>query len=351
MVRKSTLTDKGDRRKASRSRRLEKLKDYNFKLKIVREYASGFDASSGYDARSIDRWTPSQKGQLTRYFNQIAEQLSRPHIIYRPRDKEKLRVAQRDTGRVMKRLDVAFVPVSTELADDGRRRAAKTKIDVTFKRRPYIDSLGRKRYRRVGSLKIKSKGISRQVITWESLGMSPIDVAANPEAAIEQLLALTEYESYAILAGGFEAGRKPGSGLPVHIPREHIMRDTVNLLRRYSEEMGFNPENPSSSHWRNWWQGFVGYDFETGEDEDRDLENYRRMRSAKEEINAALKTHVGRLRRVQKRIRNARNGWGIFRTMAPRKAARQLKLAEAKEKEIKKTVLDLLVARTRISQR
>ena len=101
---------------ATKSRRSERTPQfYKSAVKMLRSFATGFDADSGYSLRDVESWTPAQKSKVTKYFHEVAALTARPYVVKRFRNEQHLEIAQKfsqhDKG--FKQFKVAFVPTTT----------------------------------------------------------------------------------------------------------------------------------------------------------------------------------------------------------------------------------------------
>lgn len=219
--------------------------DYRYMLETVRPFASGFSGREGFRLGRLDELTPSQKAKLTRTYRELSSLAARPFYPFRSRDPKRLRAVQEAIGQpTSKNVRVALVPVPTTSA------------------RPTIRL-------RDGEVRIKIGNVEKRLIRWDDFGLTAADLAADPEGATRRVVTATGFKRYGIQAGDYEV---KAARAPMMLTGEQVAREVQKLVAKYSQDNGYDPENPSSSHYRNWLFGLTGYNF----DELKEIQDYRR---------------------------------------------------------------------------
>lgn len=202
-------------------RKRRSIHEYQDMLKIVRKYAKGFDASSGYDGREVAHWGPGKKATLTRYFQEIHRLTFRPYTVYAPRKKSNLRPVQEFSQHTEghPKLKVAFVP-----------GVEKTEIRVTDE-----GQVISKDYRH---------GVTKKTVKFDKLA-----IVTDTENEIQRVLDRhPELTDFRIMAGNFEIGK-------VYSKRV-VPGEIQKLMSRYNVE-------EANNYFGNWLHGIIGYQFET----------------------------------------------------------------------------------------
>lgn len=112
---------------------------YRAVVKQLRRYASGFDTADGYDLRNIEKLTTARKRRIRKYGNRLIKMSYSQRVLYRPRKKANLKVAQESTGmpKGYGSFKVAFVPVG--------QYGVPAKIEVRrHKAKRAVKAIGRK---------------------------------------------------------------------------------------------------------------------------------------------------------------------------------------------------------------
>lgn len=229
--------------------------------------ADGFDPRDGFDIRKFDEWTPAQKSRITKLYNLVDKLSARPFYIYRGRKPENIRLMQEvaQHEEFPKGLKVAFLPSPARI---------KPKIRIT-KRRQVV---------------IKQGNITRRAISFKEVGITPEQVAMDPKWATKKAAEQLAGDHFQIRAGK--------SLIPQIYGRGYLPRKVAMLVERYGAD-NYDPEDPSSSFFGNWLEGFEAYDYERRTDFDR----FREQKTLSRE---ALKEERERARRKWRREHKSR---------------------------------------------
>lgn len=232
---------------------------YKAAVKHLRHYSNVFDPADGYDLRYIRKWTPAQKAKVTRTMELVNKLQGQPHKVYRPRKKERLKEAQRFAhDEVTKVLNVAFIPVA-DPSKPANIRFKKDKITIT------------------------QHGVKRAKVD--------IDydlLTADPDAALDMAFEAAKADAYTIQAGLFEIG--------VTFTDEDLLKEKIQQLMHKYGTSNYNPENPNSSHYKNWMHGIIAFYF----DKNQEWGDFRAARArARAEHKRKLKAHYARMKRLK----------------------------------------------------
>lgn len=196
----------------------------------LRSFASGFDAASGYDLRSVNKWTPAQKRKVSIYFNELQNLTAQEKKVFHPRNKEHLRQAQAIGGhdKKLKQFVVAFVPGSI----NAKVKFTKDGITIREPDRNYwrIDrEFNQKR------------------------------LATNPKAEIKRVLdTMPGAQRYQIIAGpNLIMNMYDGKIVEREILRLQLKYDGHSEIRS-GNKRGADPTNHD---YRKWLHGLIGYQF------------------------------------------------------------------------------------------
>lgn len=205
----------------------------------LRSVVKGFEASDGYDLRSIETWSAARKKRVRDYYNTVHKLEAQERIVVRPRSKKNLKSLQDAFhGDVPSRMfKVAFVPYTSPKGLPGAKP-----------RKPVIKYL--------------KSGISIDAGAYERLFV-PFDKKAlvkNPEVEIKRVLgAMPGARLYFVQTGEFQTL----NGMGPKILSEQVLKymhlyDGVKALPRGSGNAG---DHPHSHHWKYWLNGVVGFVF------------------------------------------------------------------------------------------
>jgi len=236
------------------------------------KFADGFEASDGFDIRQINRWTPAQKGKISRMFRIIDKLTSRPFQVYRSRNKKNLRKVQQAAqhDEFPKNLKVAFVPSSSQ--------KARVKIRITKK----------------GNVKFKQGSVRREVIDFASYGYAPEDLALDPGAVVEDVARQVPANRYKIQAGEHEVNQGRSIGRMGSSFQRNKLKEAVMKMVNYYSADRFDVNNKNSSYFGNWLFGIVGYTFDEYADYRQYQAAYNNARIAKKKRNKALRLKLKR---------------------------------------------------------
>lgn len=222
------------------SHKPKSAKFYAAAVKAMRPYVSGFEAADGFNLSHADKWTPAQKGLITKYFNEFRELTARNHYVFRGRNPENMAKAKAYANQApeMKRFKVAFVPFEAAKGKQG------TRPEIRFtKDKMVIDAPGRLR---------------------EFVAFDKRLLATDIEAEIARLRPLTKGAGlFALQCGAFMR-----FGVVANTDLDFAMEDVVKLMNQYD---GIKPltgskagDHPMQHQWRRWLDGLVVYKFHRG---------------------------------------------------------------------------------------
>ena len=299
--------------------------EYRERAHLIRHYTKGFDAAGGYDLRKVGSWSSAQKASVTRYFNLVKSLSAKPHYIYRPRSKENLRVAKQALGvESYRKLKVGIIQVPSE--------GARAAVRITPQKQ----------------MKIKVRGVSRQLLPFEDYGYTPEDFALDPEGVIDAILEQeNDFRYFTTMAGEFEVGawQRGGKGIPeYHLP-EKIKDAVMSLINAYNSDE-HDPNDPNSHHYTNWMRGLIGYNFE----QRKRFMDYNRALLAHREKLEVIDTKIMRGKTQIKRWDKDLNSIKRRRKISPKQRNKMVKTIEGKIKDKKRTINQLLYAKIKINQ-
>lgn len=304
--------------------------DYRARLRFIRHYTTGFEAADGYDARSVSRWSPARKAQVTRYYEQLRGLMSRPHYVYRPRKKSNLDAAKKlNQTKVYGKINVGIIRVPTvfEQEKDGRvkKEIVKPKIKINKK----------------GALTVKVKSFERVPIYFDEYDITPEELALHPEETIERLLnSADQFKFYTIMAGEYEilgAGRD--------VPQFHRPGGLINHVRQLQEKYSadnYDPENPSSSYYGNWLRGFIGYNFGENRNPRSYVEAQQRMQQEKKKITKQIKSAKAYITRLNSAIHDIRANKRLSKAEKIKRIKAKQKLILKQDKRIDELIISRL---------
>lgn len=289
---------------------------YLDKLRFIRKFAGGFEATDGYDARNFKNWSSARKAQITKYYNAITAKLSRTHYLYRPRTKAKLKAGLQYTGMSQfKKLRVVILSVPVDMFEDGSYRPVRPRVSFT----------------KAGDMVVNIRGIDRRVLLFEELGYTPEEFAQQPEDVLNDIINRYPAKSYAIVARDFEVGR----GIPNFYSSDSVIATVLKLMADYGGE-DYDEDDPNSSYYGNWLHGLVAYDFKNIREQidyNKSLIRYRKSVEEDKEERKKLRKKIERLQRAIKETNRRRD---IPRELKNRTNNRRLKEIEKAKAEIRK---------------
>lgn len=216
---------------------------YQRGLKLLREYARGFDASNGFKLNK--KLTPAQKKKITQGVKEIDSLTAQQRYIYKPKNNskketEKLRAIQRvtqtDEGKL--NLKVAFVPHTPRITKKGKQ--SKPRITVT----------------KSGGVRIQENKYAKIFVP-----LIPSKLAANPEKEIQRAVKENAKGAtrFSVQAGANE--------IPVYRDLPGIVKYIRQLMNTYDGKRqlpassGNRGDAPKAHHWKKWLHGAVAYWF------------------------------------------------------------------------------------------
>lgn len=348
----------GRARKSQSLKKIEQLqrqRDYASKLRLIRLFTHGFDASSGYSLKNISGLSSSQKREINRYYDVLSQLTYRPHYIYRPRNKQNLRAAKRTNGTdQLSKIHVGIFQVPTRRDIEGERRIVKPKVKIS----------------RSGEVSLHFEhGLKRDTLLFEDAArdilaqewleetgerMSPDDVdyveameyVADflPELT-QQIVDETDYKYYTVIAGQFEIGK----GVPTFFNRNDVAAEVIRLQEIYNpdERDDCDPDDPNSHYWGNWLFGLNAYRF-TG---------FKQMRSYVNAVRDHVKFRTG----INEKLKSARKRLKYWNDIAKHLSRlknkntpaykKRTKEVAAKIKEYENTVDKLILTRSQGRQK
>ena len=262
---------------------------YSAQLKAIRKFVN-----FNYDLRK--KLTPSQKGKIRRYYNQILSFQGHSQV-HKFRNKTLLREAQKATlGKVDKNLKIAPIPASSP----------NQKTRISFKN---------------GEIHINTNHVTTVLVPF-----NPKNLARNMRGEVKRVLGKRKHKSemYTIWCGTGPNGNKQivkGGALPYQLVPQKINE----LMQEYN-----NQDN--NSYWQNWLTGVFAHSFTN----QKSLDNYideRRADQKKIKQNYQLKKAA--YYRTKEQIKK----WHNIRQYAPKKKLN--KLAETIRHNINRFNLDL----------
>lgn len=149
-------------------------KDYVAQLRELRQFVRGFEARDGFklDAKSLDA---NDKRAITRAHKALADRRLDAHVVYRAKDRAKVKAVQRAFGEPHpERYKVAFVstplPERTRVKVSGK--GARTKVATVIE----APKVGRRKAKRVA-------------YAFESRDWSPERLLLDPQAEVRRITA------------------------------------------------------------------------------------------------------------------------------------------------------------------
>lgn len=211
-------------RKLSKSaaQRAIKREQYKERAKKMRPYIDGFSAGDGFDLRDVDSWTPQQKRKVTRYWEVMAIQISRPHVAKFYKNKERLEAAidyaQQD--RLLPGQKAALIP-------------AESKKSVSVK------------FDRDNKIQVKRHGVGIDKVSF-----NPNRFLSDPYEELERALSKTDAKIFKIMTGPHET---KGS-----FRREELPEILSKLLALY-DDSSYDADDKRSKFYGNWLRGLIGF--------------------------------------------------------------------------------------------
>jgi hypothetical protein len=196
--------------------------------------ASGFEARDGYNLRDVDTWTPAEKAKVTRLWNLVDELTAKPYQIVRKRKPENIHAVQKfaQHGTYPPELKVAIIKVAYP------EEKAEVEVDP--------DTM---------VVTVTERGVSRRTHDFADY-VDYDDLENFPRDTIKAMIAaVPESKMYGIQAGQYEVDRT--------YTERGVTTAVINLMNKYSEGKGHNPNDKNSSHWLNWLGGIVAYEYES----------------------------------------------------------------------------------------
>lgn len=216
------------------------------------KFADGFEARDGFDLRYVDDWTPAQKAEVTKLYNQVDKLMARPFQVVRSRKPENLRRVQKAAQHIThpKKLKVAFVPVARPGED------ADVRLYKPTKKHPK------------GRVVITERGVKRTPVSFDEVGISTEFLAEDTAGAVAQLVEAQPGKLYVPMAGEYETKGQA-------VSPQGLAGALAALMNKYSEEEGHDEDDPNSHHYSNWLHGVAVYNFRT----QKEFKAYRNNRT------------------------------------------------------------------------
>lgn len=168
--------------------------------------------------------TPYQKSKIKKYYDEIEKLTARPYQIYRPRNKKRLKEAQKYSGQQnsLPGIKVAFVPTPG-----------------------------------ANPVKIKFRGQTMRVVSqYSESTMIPLDLdklIENPEKHVNERIKKSNATQFTIMAGVNE--------IPQAVAPSLLAGEIIALMNRYSDET-------ENNYFGNWLYGVRGHKFKNQSDVD-----------------------------------------------------------------------------------
>lgn len=226
----------------------------------LRSVVKGFEASDGYDLRSVDSFTKSQKARIRKYYDYVHQLEAQEKIIVRPRSKTNLKKLQEAFhGDIPSRqFKAAFVPYTTPKGLPGAKP-----------HHPKISYLAE-------GIAIDAGAYQRLFVPFNKKAL-----VKNAEREIERVMsAMDGAELFFVQTGEFQTlNGTYAEDLTRKVVKYMNQYDGVKALPRSSGNAGDAPE---SHHWKYWLNGVVGYLFPKKLDSTKMMKQiYKGMQDAK----------------------------------------------------------------------
>lgn len=170
------------------------------------------------------------KKKIKKYYDLVDSLKARPHIVYRPRKRDRLKAAQEfaQHEHILPGLRAAFIPVANP---------ATAKLKVS-------------RGKRIRFKVRESRGIERI-----SIPLRQRELVRDPQREIKRALATEPRAThFAVQAGKYEISQA--------LSREKVAPRVIQLMERYSPGGArFKRSRNSSNHWQEWLHGINAYYF------------------------------------------------------------------------------------------
>jgi hypothetical protein len=253
-------------------------------LRVVRKYAKGFTAADGFDIRSINagkKLTRYKREKLQRYYQVIREGLARPHVVMRPRNKQRLLSVQKASGHqdFPKDLKVAFYPSMSDV---------KPKFN---KKNEFLYATN-------------SEGLQRFEIP-----IDPIAYIQDPDAEIQRIMDATPAQFFEIRAG------------ENHLKQSYNRRDLANGVARLTARyvaVDFEPDTDydeladefadelarDAGMWGHWLTGVTAYYSPNWEAYANERKARARVRNLKDDLKSEMKRKPKSLNKKAEHLKN-----------------------------------------------
>jgi len=208
------------KREALKAIKRERYKD---RVKELRKYFEGFEASKGFNLRDIDKWTPQAKRKITNYWEVMGIQVARPHVVkyYRRPDHIKAAAEFAQQDKQLKGQKAVLIPV-----DDPKNLSVK--------------------FTKSGEIKVKRGGVSVSKIFFNKKRF--LD---DPIAELERALAKTDAQLFKLIQGPHESSSA--------VSREDLAGKILKIIERYGDDRAYDPDDRRSSFVANWLNGIIPY--------------------------------------------------------------------------------------------
>lgn len=230
--------------------------------KQLRPLAKGFTAEDGFDLRKP--LTPAQKGKLTRYANEARQLTSRENYLFRPRNKEHLKIAQ-DVAQHDSHFPgfkVAFIPWTKPLNSPEKRPnlkfKGKTIVIETSNYRKQLIPFDKQKLADDTELEIVSAADLRLIDELEKITNTEITTVTDLEIA-RCLYQAPAGATFQIQAGKYVVGQTYDS--------HFVAAEIKKLMAKYDgqkqvhDKKGWKAEHHEFSQWMN---GIIAYKFKPG---------------------------------------------------------------------------------------
>jgi len=223
------------RRTALRAIKRERYKD---RVKVMRKYFDGFEASAGFNLREPNNWTPAQKAKVTRYWEVMGIQVARPHVVKRFRKPERIYAAAEfsQQDRQLPGQRAVLIPV-----DDP------TNISISFSKDNQI--------------KVKRSGVNINKLKFNRRSF-----LVDPIAELRRVLTATDATVFKFMNGPHES-----RGV---FTRGELEQRIVQIIAEYGAEE-YDPSDRRSRHWKNWLTGLIPYSVKDADQVLKDSARYR----------------------------------------------------------------------------
>lgn len=297
------------------------LVDYINELKFIRAFATGFSAVDGYNIRLAKGWSSARKRQITRYAELLHRATARPYYVFFPRRRDHLDVAKQAAG-LSSLPKVIKVPlqVPTRYVVAGRRTIVKPKVVI-----------------RDGSLTLKFPDFNRHTLLFAEFGLTPEDVALDPEGALAVILEQTDYPYYTIIAGEFEVGR----GVPNLHRRDRLIDRVLYLIDTYNAEE-YDADDPSSSYFGNWLFGVNGYSFPTAKEAIDYIQAHQKYQTKRRKIIKKISNRRAYIKRLEDKLAQIKRNKKLSAKQRKQQIATKMRQIKAQKQAIYNLRYELL---------